>query len=131
MGQEGLFMLRWKNPGRGGQRLMEVMNLIFQNHPQILEFLFELDRPKLRHEADRLMREAGVFSTGEKILIRIALNLWNGYGSVCLWDVIERLDQDNYQQVVLGLQHLRQFDPDAPEMLFRQLKLDTFQPGAN
>ena len=124
-------MLCWENPGRGGQRLMEVMNLTFQNHPQLLGFLFESDRPKLRHEASTLIREAGAFSTGEKILIRIALNLWSGHGSVCLWDIIEKLDQEDYQQVVLGLQYLRQYDLDAPELMFRQLKLDTFRTGAN
>ena len=124
-------MLCWENPGRGGRRLMEVMNLIFRNHPELLGFLFEPARPKLRHEAEKLMGEARGFSSGEQILIRIALNLWNGHGSVSLWDVIEKLDQENYQQVVLGLQHLRQFDPDAPEMLFRPLKLDTLRPGAH
>jgi hypothetical protein len=117
-------MLDWKNPGRGGQRMMEVMNLIFRYHPKLLEFLFDSEGPQLCEEAEDLMREAGVFSSGEKILVRIALNLWNGYGSVSLWDVIERLDQRNYQQVILGLQHLRRFDPHSEEMRFRQLKLD-------
>jgi hypothetical protein len=124
-------MLHWKNPGRGGQRMMEVMNHIFRHHPQLLEFLFDQESPQLRKGAEWLMREAGAFCTGEKILIRIALNLWNGYGSVCLWDVIEKLDQQNYQQVIRGLRHLRRFDPDAPEMMFRQLKLDISDSSAN
>lgn len=110
---------------------MEVMNLIFRNHTGLLDFLFEPNRPKLRREAEMLLREARDFSSGEQILIRVALNLWNGHGSVCLWDVIEKLDQKNYQQVILGLQYLRHFDPSRPEMMFRQLKLDTFRPGAN
>ena len=111
--------------------MMEVMNRIFRHHPELLEFLFDQDTARLREEAEWLIREAGVFCTGEKTLIRVALNLWNGHGSVCLWDVIERLDQRNYQAVIGGLRHLRRFDPDAPEMLFRQLKLDNFDPGAN
>jgi hypothetical protein len=124
-------MLRWENPGRGAQRMMEVLNLIFRHHPELLDFLFDSARPQLRQEAQLLLQRAQALSTGEKTLIRIALNLWNSHGSVSLWDVIENLDQRNYHQVIRGLRHLRRFDPDAPEMLFRQLKLDIRRPVAN
>lgn len=111
--------------------MMEVMNLLFRYHPKLLAFLFDPDRARLRQQAEWLMEEAGGFSSGEQMLIRIALNLWNGHGTVTLWDVIETLDQRNYHQVLLGLQHLRRFDPDAPEMRFRQLKLDISKLSAH
>jgi hypothetical protein len=88
-------MLKWKNCGRARERLGEVMSRIFRNHPKLLDFLFYPDRPELRDDAEILLRESGVFSTGEKILIRVALDLWTGEVEVKLWDIIQKLDQSN------------------------------------
>lgn len=124
-------MLNWKNPGRGARRMMEVMNLIFRNHPDLLRFLFHPENAELRQEAGWLWEEAGCFSSGEQTLIRIALNLWNSFGNVTLWDVIEKLDEENYHSVLAGLRHLRRIDPDAAPLRFRQLKLDISDSVAN
>jgi len=102
--------------------MLEVLNLVFRNHPQLLEFLFEPGEPRLRHEAEQLLRDACVFSSGEKILIRVGLDLWNGSGHIELWDVIERLDIENYRHVLLGLRHLRRTEMDGAEMVWRQPK---------
>jgi ArsR family metal-binding transcriptional regulator len=116
-------MLKWKDCGRAHERLGEVMNQIFRNHPKLLDFVFYPDRPELRDEPDVLLQDAGCFSTGEQVLIRIALDLWTGEVEVKLWDMIQRLDQSNYQNVLLGLRILRPYDPDASDICWRQPKL--------
>ena len=45
-------MLNWQEPGRHQKRMMETLNIIFTQHPELLEFLFERDRPRLKHEAE-------------------------------------------------------------------------------
>ena len=116
-------MLVWQGCGRHERRLQEVLNLIFRKHPGLLGFLFEEERPRLRREAEQLLIDADVFSSGEQILVRLALDLWNGSGKVRLWDIVERLDQENYQNVLLGLRHLRRIGDDGPEMRWRQPKM--------
>ena len=116
-------MLKWPNPGRHERRIQEVLNLIFRNHPALLDFLFEKDDAQLRAEPVVLLASAGAFSSGEQILVRVALDLWNGSGDVRLWDIIERLDDENYRNVLLGLRHLRRIDPNGPEMRWRQPKM--------
>jgi hypothetical protein len=116
-------MLNWQGAGRHERRMQEVLNLIFQNHPQFLEFLFEKERAKLRQDPEELLRDAMVFSTGEKILIRIALDLWSGQGLVHLWDIVERLDEENYHNVLAGLRHLRPIEEDGAPMRWRQPKM--------
>ena len=103
--------------------MQESLNLIFQKHPQFLAYLFEKDRPKLRQEPEILLSEAGGFSTGEKILIRIGLDLWSGVGNVQLWDIVERLDEENYHNVLVGLRHLRPNEQDGGPMVWRQSKM--------
>jgi hypothetical protein len=115
-------MLNWQGCGRHERRIQEVFNLIFRNHPKLLDFLFQKDKPQLRLESERLLFDAGIFSSGEKILVRLALDLWDGSGKVSLWDIVERLDCENYRNVLLGLRHLRRIGPDGPEMCWRQPK---------
>ena len=123
-------MLDWKLANRHETRMMESLNLIFHKHPKLLEFLFEQDKAKLRDEPAVLLFEAGVFSTGEKILIRIGIDLWNGAGHVHLWDVIERLDFRNYSNVLLGLQYLRQNEDEDEGIVWRQPKTAYFERGS-
>lgn len=116
-------MLNWLGAGRHERRMQEVLNLIFRKHPKLLDFLFQQDQPQLRLESEHLLFDAGAFSSGEKILVRLALDLWDGSGNVRLWDIIERLDDENYRNVLLGLRHLRRIDPDEPEYRWRQPKM--------
>jgi hypothetical protein len=116
-------MLKWKNCGRARKRLGDVMELIFHNHPKLLEFLFCLEHAELQDEPEVLLRESGVFSSGEQILVRVGLDLWTGKVEVKLWDIIQRLDQENYQNVLLGLRLLRPYDPDGSDICWRQPKM--------
>jgi hypothetical protein len=116
-------MLSWPSPGRHERRMQGVLNLIFQKHPFLLAFLFERDLARLRKEGDLLISEASAFSSGEQILVRLGLDLWDGSGGVRLLDIIERLDIQNYHNVLLGLRHLREIEPDGPEYVWRQPKM--------
>jgi hypothetical protein len=116
-------MLNWQGAGRHERRIQEVLNLIFQKHSTFLAFLFDQEEPRLRQEPEWLLAEAEAFSTGEKILIRIALDLWDGSGQVDLWDIVERLDEENYHNVLAGLRHLRPIQEDGAPMVWRQPKM--------
>jgi hypothetical protein len=115
-------VLNWDKAGRAERRMMESLNLMFSGHGKLLEFLFEPDRPKLRQEPEILLSLAGGYSSGERILIRVALDIWCGAGEVRLWDIIEKLDDECYAQVLRGLGHLKEIPSDGPEFRWRQPK---------
>ncbi len=115
-------MLNWQEPGRHQKKMMETLNIVFAQHPELLGFLFERDRPRLNHEAEVLLSKASGYSSGERILIRVGLDLWNGSGEVKMWQIIEDLDDNNYENVLLGLRHLRT-DEDDSGMRWRQPKM--------
>lgn len=117
-------MLNWKETGRHQNRMMETLNIICAQHPELLEFLFEKDRPRLKQESDILLSRFSGYSSGQRILIRMALDLWNGSGEVKLWQIIEGLDDNNYENVLIGLRHLRGIDDDNDSgMCWRQPKM--------
>ena len=102
---------------------MESLNIIFAGHSKLLQFLFNDETARLRQEPRILLSSACGFSSGEKILVRIGLDLWNGSGDVKLWHIVESLNESTYENVLIGLRHLRQIDPDGPEMRWRQPKV--------
>jgi len=122
-------MLNWTKTNRYEERMQETMGLIFRNHPNLLGFLFDKRRPRLRLEPECLLSEAGVFSSGEKILVRVGLNLWNGSGQVSLWDLVERLDVVNYRNVLAGLLNLRRTDDEESGIVWRQPKRAYYSEG--
>ena len=115
-------MLSWTKLGRAERRMMGSLNLIMHDHSKLLEFLFEPERPRLRQEPEILLSEASGFSRGEQILVRVALDLWCGAGSVQLWQMIERVDDETYFNTLSGLRHLSEIPDDGPEILWRQPK---------
>ena len=122
-------MLNWQGARRHERRMLEVLNLIFRNHPELLAFLFEPGQPRLRQAPEILLVEAGVYSSGEKVLLRVALDLWNGSGHAQLWDLIEGLDLASYRQVLVGLRHLRRTEMDGEHMVWRQPKRACLKSG--
>lgn len=116
-------MLNWQKTGRHELRMMESLNIIFAGHSKLLQFLFDDESARLADEPELLLAWARSFSSGEQILIRIGLDLWNGSGDIKLWHIIESLDDTTYENVLIGLRHLRRIDMDGPEMRWRQPKM--------
>ena len=50
-----------------------------------------------------LEREAKTMSGGEEILVRVAEELWLAQQRVGLWELVRRLDQENFARVVEAL----------------------------
>ena len=103
----GEIMVNWKYAEQNQLRILRTLRLMFFKHPYLLEFLFERDKPELRQQSEILIKEAGVFSSGERILIQIGLDLWSDSGNARLWDILERLDDLNYKYFLLGLLNAR------------------------
>jgi len=96
-------MLRWKDCTQEEQRLSEIMYLLFKLYPELEKFLFQSGVPRLNEPPDVLLNQVGCFSSGEQILIRVALDLWSGEGGAKLSDIIHRLDDDNFTNVTTAL----------------------------
>jgi hypothetical protein len=108
-------MLLWKDCTQEEHRLAEIMYLLFKSYPALEKFLFQSRVPRLNEPPDVLLNQAGCFSSGEQILIRVALDLWSGEGGTKLSDIIHRLDDNNFTNVMAGIVYCRlpQLDPTA------------------
>ena len=82
----------------GVRHILTAPQLVPRTAPYIRERDFDFDG---------LYEQAATMSGGEKLLVRIAADLWNAGGDVKLSDVVRRLDWANFERVVQGFQLAR------------------------
>jgi hypothetical protein len=102
----GRQMIRWPGATESDGRLLSIIGHLCSRHLYLLDFLFDPDEPKLRRSACELLEEAAVMSSGEDLLVRVALDLWSGSGNAHVWELFEILDEGNFINVLRALMEL-------------------------
>lgn len=91
------------------------MTKLFAAHENLLPFLFYTEAATLRHYPDVLMTQAKCLSSGEFVLIRLALDIWNDSGGVRISELLNRLDSTNFQNAMSALRYVGPKEPDPPD----------------
>ena len=102
--------VHWANAKYWEQELLRAMDRLFDAHPHLLPFVFDKSVPQLRLPPEELLARARQFSSGELLLVRVVIELWNQHAlpgcGVCLSELIHGLDGRNYQNVLAALGRL-------------------------
>lgn len=99
-------MIQWIPRSEDEYRLVEAISLAVGRHDDLIDFLFDPARPRLRIASGQLIRKSTSLSSGEQLLIRIALDIWNASGNVKIRELFNTLDQEDFENVLLALQYL-------------------------
>ena len=59
-----------------------------------------VDEERQSIDFDQLLEDSGTWSGGERLLVRVALDMWNGLGQATLGQVVNTLDDGNLQIVL-------------------------------
>lgn len=98
--------IQWREALVSERELLIAIKRLLSRHPDLILFVFDKHRPKLRCEPEILLQESEAFCSGEKILIRVALDLWNSSGDARLPDIMGRLDEGNFHNVIAAIRYL-------------------------
>jgi len=115
--------LYWSNLTSHDERMRDTMEYLFSQHPKLLHFVFNPDHPELRAQPEILLQDAQCFSTGEKILIQVALDLWDACGNARISDIIHRLDRHHFVKVLMLMQQCRGEPKDAALLCYRHSEI--------
>ncbi len=118
-------MIHWKDATKSNLRLLKAICIVFRKHPKLLSFLFDPHSPVLRAQPEALMKESRDFSSGEDLLVRVALDMWSGSGEAYVYELIEILDNTNLFNVLEGLQFLKAKSEGWEGPVYSQLKTDS------
>jgi hypothetical protein len=75
-----------------------LINFLLHNYPNLKKYLFLNNQ--IRGNSKDLINQSSYMSSGEQILIKITLDLWDNSGNTLLKDVYQNLDYYNYKNVV-------------------------------
>lgn len=103
-------MQTWKSASTGDLRRFKAIQQFLVPHPKLTEFLFRPDKAELRDSPENLRARTGGYSSGERALIRIALDIWSESGNARLND-LSILDATSFKNVILGLLIAHGFNP--------------------
>lgn len=100
-------MTEWKHASQGDKRLFQAISILLKNYPHLVRVMFDPKKPELREGSETLRRKLGSLSSGESLLIRIGMDLWNESGDVKFTD-LDRLDTANLKNLMEAICYLRQ-----------------------
>ncbi len=86
---------------------MMAINIILKKYPKIKKYLFVND--KLRVSSNILISESRYMSSGEQVIVKISLDLWDSSGNTLFRDIYQVLDSANYMNVLEAVNLKRQY----------------------
>jgi hypothetical protein len=105
--------IKWLAANSREQTLLEGISLLLDGRSELLEFLFDPSKPRLRKRAGILREDSWCFSHGEVLLIHAALDLWSGSGHLEFWDCLETWDDKNWILFVSAISVVKNLDLTA------------------
>jgi hypothetical protein len=78
----------WKDATRAEQIQFLAIEELFSTSPHLMDYLFDANSPKLKYPADDILQFCGSFSSGDRLLIKIALDIWCDSGSAKIYELI-------------------------------------------
>ena len=100
-------MQLWQSANQHERLQWDVISRVFRNDQYLMGFFFDPNKPRARLAPVELLREARDLSSGEELLVKVALDIWSGAGNAKIWQLIERLDESNFCAVLEALAYLR------------------------
>ena len=92
------------------QVLLEAMVILYEGNMHIKNFMFNESMTKLNWPSKQLKNELSFLSSGEQVLARIGLDIWDGSGGIFFNELYQELDYRNFEKIINLLIFLR--DPN-------------------
>ena len=103
----------WKNDVQASRAIKRLLSVCFRGAAHRTDAWWTDDGPTEQACAHVYAGKHGL-SHGESIMLRVALDFWNGEGGVGFAEIIETLDETNLR-AVLSLARAHHAGPDAVE----------------
>lgn len=98
----------WISADDSDKQIFNSINILFSKHPYLLKFFFDSNKPRIKLEPIEMIRASYGMSSGEQLLIKIALYIWSGSGNAKVYQILETLDEGNFTNTINALILARQ-----------------------
>jgi hypothetical protein len=97
----------WTEATPSDKALFVIISRLLNKHPKLLPFIFHPKEPILGQSPEILIQQARAFSSGELLLVRLAIDIWSQDSSVGFMEVVWNLDPENFENTLAVLRMLR------------------------
>lgn len=87
---------------------LQAISLLCGGDERLIRFIFNLKKPELRRDPGKLMVDALSLSQSEALLVRLAMDFWNGGGCTLFDEVLSTLDARSLIRFIRALCHLKE-----------------------
>jgi hypothetical protein len=101
-----MFLLRrrivfnWVDADESDLARLNCILIVLESFPEILKFMFSREKANLTMSSDEIIKNSKTFSEGEQLLIRVALDFWDGSGNPHYNSLIHNLSDTNFENVI-------------------------------
>ncbi len=100
-------MSNWIDADTGDKILLRALSLLYSRNEDLLHLLLNPDTPRLKSSIESIKNDSLVLSSGEQLLVRIGLDIWDGgSGGINFNELYQKLDLVHFQKVLLVLNYL-------------------------
>jgi hypothetical protein len=92
----------WPNATQAERKQFEAIRVLTSRNPQLMEFLFDKNQPRLKGPPDQLMGDALGMCGSDFIVVKLCLDLWCEHGKVCVHEILS-LDADLFELTLRAL----------------------------
>lgn len=97
----------WQSADAGGVQLYEAVSKLFAHHQHLLNGIFDKEKPKLCAEPADLLAHYQCLSSGEYVMVKVALDIWCSSGGAQVSELLDILDIHNFCNVLIALSSAR------------------------
>lgn len=98
----------WDTVSLGESHRLESIAILFNTDTLLMKFIFDFEKPRLRLNAEELLLQAKVLSSGEQLLVAAAIDIWCENGNFNFASALSALDDTNMSRLVRAICHLRE-----------------------
>lgn len=92
----------WTQVTRSDRRLFKIISTLVGNESRILTFLFDTQFPRLRGPADEIIKSARGMSSGDYLLVKLAVELWCEQGQIPVHELLS-FDEPFFSRALTAL----------------------------
>ena len=98
----------WQGADSGEVQLYEAVSKLFVHHQHLLNGIFNINTPRLTAEpVDLLTHYQQCLSSGEYVMVKVALDIWCSAGGAQVSELLDILDVHNFCNVLIALSSAR------------------------
>lgn len=99
-------MIRWKNPSQDDLIRLRAIQIMFGDEFDFTEFLFHPKQPRLSDSSKNLKEAMRSFSSGEQVLILIAMDIWASEGGIHFDDLYRKMSSRSLNHCLKAINYI-------------------------